>query len=193
MASIFDLDKFQDSSTRIDMDELYEKKQQHDKQELDTFNTILAKIHVRIKSISRQNINQRYIWYVIPETIFGFKKFNQASCIAYVVDQLKTNGFAVRYIHPNTLYICWQHWIPSYIRNEIKKKTGIEVDEFGKVIKDKNKPTEEEDENPLVGLMNNNREGSAKIKNGGGRKQSDRSYTPINSYKPTGNLIYDDL
>ena len=193
MASIFDLDKYQDSSTRIDMDELYEKKQQHDKQELETFNTILAKIHVRIKSISRQNINQRYIWYVIPENIFGFKKFNQASCIAYVVDQLKTNGFAVRYIHPNTLYICWQHWIPSYIRNEIKKKTGIEVDEFGKVIKDKNKAAEEEDENPLVGLMNNNREGSAKIKNGGGRKQSDRSYTPINSYKPTGNLIYDDL
>lgn len=193
MASIFDLDKFQDSSTRIDMDELYEKKQQHDKQELDTFNAILAKIHVRIKSISRQNINQQYIWYVVPEKIFGFTRFNQASCIAYVVDQLKTNGFSVRYIHPNTLYICWQHWIPSYIRNEIKKKTGIEVDEFGKVIKDKNKQTEEQEENPLMGLMNRTNEGSGKNKNRGGQKASDRNYTPINSYKPTGNLIYDDL
>jgi hypothetical protein len=38
------------------------------------------------------------------------------------MDKLKTNGFNVRYIHPNLLFISWTHWIPGYIRTEFKKK-----------------------------------------------------------------------
>jgi hypothetical protein len=194
MNSIFELDKFEDCNIRIDLDELYEKKQQYDKQQLDIFNKMLAKIHARIKAISRQNINQQYCWYVVPETIIGVPRYNQASCIAYVVDQLKTNGFSVRYIHPNTLYICWKHWIPSYVRNQIKLKTGIVIDEFGKIIENKNNDVEYENgDNLLANLEGSN---SVKKRNNGSSNNvggSDKKYKPINSYKPTGNLIYDDL
>lgn len=194
MNSIFELDKFQDCSNRLDLDELYEKKQQYDKQQLENYNKMLAKIHTRIKMISRQNVNQQYCWYVIPETIIGVPRYNQASCIAYVVDQLKSNGFSVRYIHPNTIYICWKHWVPSYVRNQIKLKTGIVIDEFGKIIEKKKDPEEEEGGDRLL----TNMEGSGKRRNGGGVSGAGgggngKHYKPINTYKPTGNLIYDNL
>jgi hypothetical protein len=197
MNSIFELDKFQDCSNRLDLDELYEKKQQYDKQQLDLYNRMLAKIHTRIKTISRQNVNQQYCWYVIPETIIGVPRYNQESCIAYVVDQLKNNGFSVRYIHPNTVYICWKHWIPSYVRNQIKLKTGIVIDEFGKIVEQRKEVGDDDADDRL--LANVEGSGGGKRRNGGGGGNSsgssaaNKQYKPINAYKPTGNLIYDDL
>lgn len=192
MNSIFELDKFQDSGNRLDIDELYEKKQQYDKQQLDLYTKMLAKIHARIKAISRQQVNQQYCWYVIPETIIGVPRYNQASCIAYVVDQLKINGFSVRYIHPNTLYICWKHWVPSYVRNQIKLKTGIVIDEFGKIVEPKQEIEDEGGDHLLANTdSSKRRSGSgAQASTGAG---SDKKYKPINAYKPTGNLIYDDI
>jgi hypothetical protein len=193
MNSIFELDKFQDYDTRIDLDELYEKKQQYDQQQLELYNKMLGKIHTRIRTISRQSINQQYCWYVIPEKIFGVPRYNQASCIAYVIDQLKTNGFSVRYIHPNTVYICWKHWIPSYVRNQIKLKTGIVVDEFGKIVEQK-KEIEDEEGGGLFAQMESKRRGGGGGSTGGaGATSAEKKYKPINTYKPTGNLIYDNL
>jgi hypothetical protein len=200
MNSIFELDKFQDYDTRIDLDELYEKKQQYDQQQLELYNKMLGKIHTRIRTISRQTINQQYCWYVIPEKIFGVPRYNQASCIAYVIDQLKTNGFSVRYIHPNTVYICWKHWIPSYVRNQIKIKTGIVVDEFGKIV-EKKKEIEDDDGGLFAHMDTSSSATSSKRRGaggalsggGGGASGSEKKYKPINTYKPTGNLIYDTL
>jgi hypothetical protein len=37
------------------------------------------------------------------------------------------------------LFISWNHWIPSYVRDEYKKKTGIAIDSMGETIqKEKN-------------------------------------------------------
>jgi hypothetical protein len=38
------------------------------------------------------------------------------------------------YIHPNAIFITWDHWVPSYIRNELKKNTGLEVNEYGQTL-----------------------------------------------------------
>ena len=94
------------------------------------------------------------------------------------MNTLQENGFNVRYFHPNTLLICWDHWVPSYVRNEIKKKTGIMINEYGEKIEDK---TLEEDEEKMAeqqGLIQ-------QIKNS-------KKYTPINSYKPSGKLVYSE-
>jgi hypothetical protein len=116
-------------------------------------------------------------------------KYDQASCIAYVIDKLKTNGFNVRYIHPNALFISWMHWVPSYVRSELKKKTGIVVNEYGQKVdeleEDNNKINmEPKDPNDFMLNMKNqdqNQKG----------KTPKKEYTPINSYKPSGNLVYD--
>jgi hypothetical protein len=205
MASIFTIDNVLDFSEKINLDELYEKKKQHDLNTLALFNKILNRIHIRIKTTSRQKIDEPFCWFVVPEIILGVPKYDQAACIAYVIDKLKENGFAVRYIHPNTLFICWHHFVPSYVRNEWKKRTGIAIDENGQRV------VEEE---------NGNQDRKGSISNGGSNGGSNaisnannpfnlfsssankaakadpnkqqKKYTPIQSYKPRGNLIYED-
>ena len=136
MSNIFTLENVENFSEKINIDELYEKKQQYDVNKLALFNKILNRVHVRIRTTSKQKINDRCCWYVVPEIIIGVPKYDQAGCIAYIMDKLQTNGFNVKYIHPNTIFISWVHWVPSYVRTEFKKKTGVAIDEYGNKIEE---------------------------------------------------------
>lgn len=187
MSSIFTLDNIEDFSEKLNIDELYEKKRQQDVNKLNLFNKILNRVHVRIKTISRQKVDEQFCWFLVPETILGVPKYDQGSCIAFLMDKLKLSGFNVRYIHPNLLFISWNHWIPSYVRTEIKKKTGIKVNEYGQKIED-----EDEEQKSIT---NGELEPNDYLKNdpeGRKGKQKQKEYTPIKSYKPSGNLVYDD-
>ena len=57
----------------------------------------------------------------------------------YLIVSLKRDNFDVLYIHPNLLFISWQHYIPNYERANIKRKTGVSVDQYGNVVKKKDK------------------------------------------------------
>ena len=184
MANIFTLENFQDFSEKINIDELYEKKRQYDVNKLELFKKILNRVHVRIKTTARQNISEKFCWFVVPEVIIGVPKYDQAGCIAYIMDCLQTNGFEVRYFHPNLLFISWNHWVPSYVRNEIKKKTGIVVNEYGERIEDKNN-NEDEDEDEYENLNLKSKHQIEQVKNS-------KKYTPITSYKPSGKLVYSE-
>jgi hypothetical protein len=189
MANIFTIENFQDFSEKLNIDELYEKKRQHDLNQLNLFNKILNRIHVRIKTISKQRMNEQFCWYVVPEIIIGVPKYDQAACIAYVIDKLQQNGFNVRYIHPNTLFISWNHWVPSYVRSELKKKTGIVVNEYGAKIDEDaedNKQLLNHSSNPNDYMFN------SKQQNQETKQKPKREYLSVKTYKPTGNLIYDD-
>ena len=189
MANIFTLENIEDFSEKLNIDELYEKKRQHDLTQLSLFNKILNRIHVRIKTVSRQSKDEQFCWFVVPEVIIGVPKYDQASCIAYLIDKLKTNGFNVRYIHPNGLFISWMHWVPSYVRNELKKKTGIVINEYGEKIDEtnENNKTNNDDSDPNNFMLN------MKTQDQGQKgKPPKKEYTPINSYKPSGNLVYTD-
>ena len=189
MANIFTLENIEDFSEKVNIDELYEKKRKQDLNKLDLFNKILNRIHVKIKTVSRQKVDEQACWFLVPETIIGVPRYDQAGCIAYLISKLQTNGFNVRYIHPNLLFISWNHWVPSYVRTEIKKKTGVTLNEYGKKI-------EENEDNDIKAIEPTNP--NDYMLNGGrsqGMEQKDKpkkEYTPINSYKPSGNLVYDD-
>ena len=120
-----------DSSIKINMDELYIKKQQQDLNILNNYNKILTRIHNKIKYVSKQLINEQCCWYLVPEMMIGIPKYDHKDCTAYVIEKLRANGFIVKYIHPNLLFISWKSWIPTYVRNEIKKKTGQTINEYG--------------------------------------------------------------
>ena len=188
MANIFTLENVENFSEKLNIDELYEKKRQYDLNKLALFNKILNRIHVRIKTTSRQKVDEHFCWYLVPEVIIGVPKYDQASCIAYLMDKLKENEFNVKYVHPNTLFISWLHWVPSYVRSELKKKTGIVVDQYGKKIDDNN------NDNNITDEIKNPNDYILKTKESSqtSKKQLSKNYTPINSYKPSGNLIYDD-
>jgi len=186
MASIFTLENIDNFSEKLNIDELYERKRQKSLNQLELFNKILNRIHVRIKTTSRQKIDEQFCWFVVPEIIIGVPKFDQAQCIAYIIDKLQQNGFKVKYIHPNTLFISWQHWVPSYVRNELKKKTGININEFGEKILDN--PDEEQDDPNNLEYDPNNLLGLSKQEQSPSKQK--KEYTPIQSYKPSGNLVY---
>jgi hypothetical protein len=188
MANIFTLENIEDFSEKLNIDELYEKKRKYDLNKLALYNKLLNRIHVRIKTVSRQKVDECFCWFLVPEIIIGVPKYDQGACIAYLLDRLKDNGFNVRYIHPNTLFISWLHWVPSYVRTELKKKTGIVVDEFGRKVEENTEQQEGvvEQINPNDYVLNKNQDPSQK------GKQVKKEYTPIKSYKPSGNLVYDD-
>ena len=182
MANIFNLDNSAYFSEKINIDELYEKKRQIDVNKLELFKKILNRIHVRIKTVAKQSTLERFCWYVIPEIIIGVPKYDQGACIAYIMDTLQKNGFQVRYFHPNTVFISWDHWVPTYVRTEIKKKTGININEYGEKIEDEKDEDSNEYENTIEtkGILS-----LEQIKNS-------KKYTPINSYKPSGKLVYSE-
>jgi hypothetical protein len=185
MANIFTLENFSDFSEKINIDDLYEKKHQQDLNKLELFKKILNRIHVRIKTTARQNIDEKFCWFVVPEVIIGIPKYDQAACIAYIMDTLQTNGFQVRYFHPNTIFISWNHWVPSYVRTEIKKKTGIVINEYGEKIRDEKEKEEAENDLEINTTSNAYNNDIQQLKNS-------KKYTPINSYKPSGKLVYSE-
>ena len=191
MSNIFTLDNLENFSEKINIDELYEKKRQQDLNKLVLFNKLLNRVHIRIKTTSRQKVDEQFCWFLVPETILGVPRYDQGACIAYLMDKLKTSGFNVRYFHPNLLFISWIHWIPQYVRTEIKKKTGIKINEYGEKIEDEefedsegNKILTNDPSDPNDYLLKQNDPQKG--------KRQKKEYTPIKTYKPSGNLVYDD-
>jgi len=193
----------EDSSLKLNMDDLYAKKQQQDINVLNNYNKILVRIHNKIKYISKQLINDQCCWYVMPEMMIGISKYNCGDCTAYIIEKMRENGFIVRYTHPNLLFISWKHWIPSYVRSEIKKKTGKSIDEYGNLIDhdannnlqsdnySNNNSNNNSNNGDINNIIFNNKNNTTNSKNSNitniNKKQD---YKDIKTYKPSGNLIY---
>jgi hypothetical protein len=170
MNTIFTTDDPDNYVDKLNLDELFEKKQIHDLATTKNYNAILNRIH----------------WFVIPEVMIGVPKYDVATCISYVIGKLQDNGFNVRYTHPNLILISWQHWVPSYVRTEIQKKTGITIDGYGNIV-----TNETENNKNDVPSITNNIIGS-KNKNTITSILKNKETKPIETYKPTGKLIYNN-
>jgi hypothetical protein len=106
------------------------------------------------------------------------------------------------------MLISWKSYVPTYIRNEFKKKTGIDIDENGDPIVDESDPSNPNSNKGIRGGNNSSVDGSNTnlnsllYKNGkgatpsgggaGGNVVIKKEYTPINNYKPTGKMVYND-
>ena len=170
-----------DNVGNVDIDELYEKQQRRDLRQVSIFNKILNRIHKRIRITGRSKLKEQYVWFTIPEYIFGEPCYDKAECIAYIIAKLEANKFHIRYVHPNTIFVSWSNWVPSYVRNEYKKKTGITVDELGRVVSRKGEQIEDDDDDPNTKILNNGQNNNEKPK---------KVYNSTDEYKPTGKLIY---
>ena len=168
---------------KLNLDELYERTRETSQTKIKTYQKILARIHSRIKAVSRQRNNNKFCMFVIPEFILGIPRYDIAECTNFVIEKLTDNGFQIKYTYPNLLFISWQHYIPKYQRSEIKKKTGVAIDGFGNVVSKKNKNNRDDSNPNSLLLMDKN----IKTKDA---KKKDSNYKSTSSYKPTGNLIY---
>lgn len=157
-----------ESTQQIDINDLYEKEKRRNLKLISCFNKLLNRIHTRIRLTSKTKLADRHIFYVVPEIMFGEPCYDKAHCIAYLTTQLQKNQFHTRYIHPNTMFISWQHFIPTFIRDEIRNKTGVIIDSQGQVQNAAVKEPETTQEEPT----------------------QKKKYKSIDKYKPTGQLVY---
>jgi hypothetical protein len=176
----------EEATGKINIDDLYERNMQRDLKQVSIFNKILNRVHKRIQTNTKFKRNEKFIWFLVPEFIFGQPSYDQGECIGYLVSKLVENGFHVRYVHPNSLFVSWEQWIPSYVRNEIKKKTGKVINEKGQIVSS-NEDQEEED--PMKANVDSS------ILNDGntGMLSNKKIYTPITQYKPSGMVYNPDI
>jgi hypothetical protein len=175
----------EESVRKVNIDDLYENKQRRNLKQLSIFNKILNRVQKRIQMTAKNRSTDQFIWFLVPEYIFGESIYDKGDCIAYLVLKLEENGFLVKYIHPNTLFVSWSNWIPAYVRTEFKKKTGKTIDEKGNILDKK------EDDADTETVLNTDI--NSRIMNGNGNTtvQKDvKQFTPINKYKPTGQFVY---
>ena len=161
----------EETSGKVNIDTLFEKKKTRDLKQLSIFNKILNRIHNRIKLTGRNKHSDRHVWFIVPTYIFGEGVYDQGDCIAYLVNNLQDNGFLVKYVHPNTVFVSWNNWVPQYVRTEFKKKTGKLINEKGEI----SEPLKEEE---------------SRSNPGSNLKKDGKIYTPIEQYKPTGKFVY---
>jgi hypothetical protein len=190
MDSIFTLGDMPSEGTDVNLDELYEHEQKRSLADLALYNRVLSRVHAKVRLASRQRQSTRCCWYLIPETLIGIPRYDPGACTAYLIDKLRGNGFLVRYTHPNLLLVGWGHWVPGYVRKELRKKTGIELDGMGQERMD---PDQHSTTSlPPLGLS---QEADALLSTAPPDDSDPASATPFRdtaSYRPIGNLVYDD-
>jgi hypothetical protein len=164
----------------ISLDELYEEKQNVDAFQIEIYKKVLTRIHKKIKMTAKQKKDNTHSFFVVPEILFGCPKYDTQKCITFIIEKLVNNGFHIKYTHPNLLFISWNHYIPNFQRDEIKRKTGITVDGFGNIVNKKNQPSGNALDMPTLpttDLLTNT-------------KPIDNKFKDISKYKPSG--IYDE-
>ena len=104
MSSVFLFANDEEVSKKINIDDLYDKRQKRDLRQLSIFNKILNRIHKRIEATSKnKHCDETHIWYLVPEYLVGQPIYDKAECLGYLVSQLEENGFFVKYVHPLSL------------------------------------------------------------------------------------------
>lgn len=169
---------------KIDLDSLYRKKHEIEEHRRKIYNKILNRAHSKIKVTSRLKHDEQFCFFIVPEFILGVPKYDLAECVDYTIEKLMDNGFRVKFTEPNLLFISWQHFIPFYKREAIKKTHGVTIDGFGNVIKKKNKEEKKGGISSRNTIMGFGRNYTSNVK-----KQ--KSFKSTDGYKSSG-LIYDD-
>jgi hypothetical protein len=103
---------------RLEPRNLFEKRVSRDASKLRAYNQVLSQIQNRIKVTAELPGNQNYLLYTVPPFILGLPAIDLQDCIVYVVHQLRTGGFEVKFTYPNLLYISWKHYEQEYMREQ---------------------------------------------------------------------------
>jgi hypothetical protein len=85
--------------------------------------------------------------------------------------------------------------VPNYVRTEIKKKTGTVIDKFGNYVSEADAEaaptTSDGTPGSDLNMMMYNKKGTAAAAATAAKKPAG-DFKPIASYKPTGNLVYNN-
>jgi hypothetical protein len=102
---------------KVNIYDLYKNINEKKEKKLSNFNEILYKIHNKIKKAS--DLEKYSIIFQVPEFIFGIPNYSIDKCTAYLIKELRMNGFLVKYYFPKILYISWN---PIEIKQSKKER-----------------------------------------------------------------------
>lgn len=103
---------------KLEPRQLFEGRVRRDAAKLRAYNQILTQIQSRIKTTAGLPGNPNYLLYTVPPFILGLPAIDLQDCIVYVVHQLRTGGYEVRFTYPNLLFISWKHYEQEYMREQ---------------------------------------------------------------------------
>ena len=113
-------------SDLLDINKLRKTKKDKEDRRIDIYNEILKLCHSKIIRSSKEE--QEKCFFQIPEMRIGLPVYNTKNCTAYIILKLRKNGFKVKYINPNILYIDW-----SKDNHEIEREKKIYSEELPKI------------------------------------------------------------
>ena len=145
----------------IDISELHKKTREQRDKKIKIYEEVLKKCHHRIKLVSKLTPMNQWCFYLIPKVLFGMPLYNLAECVEYLVRMLSDNGFKVAYTHPNLLLITWF---------ENDSGQGGQYPNLVNIEKGINKSRPRITNNTSI--------------------SNNQNYRSIDSYKPSGNLVY---
>jgi len=80
---------------------------QHKKQKrVRSYDAVLSKCYAHIQKAADTELFQTF--FEVPVFLVGVPLFDLNQCTAYVITQLRNNGFLVKYFFPKILYISWE-------------------------------------------------------------------------------------
>ena len=148
----------------IDISELHNKTREQRDKKIKIYEEVLKKCHHRIKLVSKLTPMNQWCFYLIPKVLFGMPLYNLAECVEYLVRRLSDNGFKVAYTHPNLLLITW-----------FENDAG-QGGQYPNLV------------NMHQNIGNSAKPRSRTLTNNS--STNNQNYRSIDSYKPSGNLVY---
>jgi hypothetical protein len=149
---------------QIDINDLFEKKVRREEMRLSVYDTILERVHRRIKQVASEDGGTTFLAYVLPEVMIGQPLFNAEQCRSFVVTSLVKNGFRVQYTHPNLIMISWDHLREKYekAKHVIEEEQKTLIETHNKLLLEDYKTTEKEtNERHMIRHFNMMREEAA--------------------------------
>ena len=86
----YELENFKE---KLNLDDLFKRKREVEQNKIKVYQTILNRIHKKIKITSRQKHNDLFTFFIIPEFLVGTPVYDVAACTSYIIDKLTQNGF----------------------------------------------------------------------------------------------------
>jgi hypothetical protein len=104
--------------SQLNIHKLYESSRRKELSKFETFDKILKRCHNKI-TLYAENRKTECI-YEVPEFIIGVPLYDINELKEYIISSLNKNGFILKQLPPNWIYISWD------IENKKKKNVKIE-------------------------------------------------------------------
>ena len=112
---------------------LFDVRLKKDKARHRAYNQILEQALQKVAHSAIQPNQPTFVYYNIPPFVLGLPALDLKDCVVYVVHQLRSQAYEVRYTYPNLLYISWGHHEHRYhmeknpiVQSMIPKMAGPE-------------------------------------------------------------------